>query len=116
MISAATPSVTASLASILRGEPVRWEDLDLTRAEFFARCDREELLGLVFSRIAASAVADHWPTDVRDELAQRARDDMAREMLRREETAAILGALTAGGVRTLVMKGTALAYTVTTPP
>lgn len=116
MIPAATPSVPARLAAVLRGASVRWLDLGLTRDELFALCDREDLRGLLFSRIAASDATHDWPADIRHELAQSVRDDTVREMLRREEAAAILFALTAGGVRPIVVKGTALAYTVYDTP
>ena len=104
------------LLALLRGEPIRWHDLGLTRDEFFAVCDREELRGVVCSRIASSPALSDWPEAIRDELAQTAREETAREMLRRNEIAAVLSALDARGVRAVLLKGTALAYTVYPSP
>ena len=109
-------SVPPGLATILRGEPVRWRDLNVTRDEFFALCDPEDLRGLVFSRLTATGFAEDWPAEIREELAMSAREDTAREMLRSEEIAAVLDALNGGGVRPIVFKGTALAYTVYDTP
>lgn len=104
------------LLALLRGEQTRWHDLRLTRDEFFAECDREDLRGIVFSRVASSAAAGDWPAEIRDELAQSAREETAREMLRRQEIANVLSALDSRGVRPIVLKGTALAYTVYPSP
>ena len=115
-MTATMPNVPAALVAIVRGEPVSWRALGLTREEFFALCDREELRGLLFSRIATSGAAGDWPAEIRDELAQSAREDTAREMLRREEIAAVLSELAASGVPAVVLKGTALAYSVYEAP
>ena len=80
----ATPSVTAGLVTMLSGEPVRWRDHDLTRPNF-SRFAIAKIYGACCFRASPPRCAEDWPTGVRDELAQRARDDTAREMLRREE-------------------------------
>ena len=87
----------------------------MTRDGFFALCDREELRGLLF---LASHVRCRggWPAEIRDELAQSARTDTAREMLRREEIASVLSELAASGAPAIVLKGTALAYSVYDAP
>jgi hypothetical protein len=110
--NATTQSVPAGLLMILRRQPVRWSDLGLTREELFAVCDREELRGFLFSHIAVLDAAGDWPQEIRDELAQSAREETVREMLRREEIAAALGTLAAAGSPAIVLKGTALAYSV----
>ena len=110
-----TPHVMAALVAIVKGEPVAWRDLGLTRGAFAALCDREDLRGLLSRRIAAYDAAD-WPAEIRDELMQSARDETAREMVCREEIAAVLGELTTRGATAIVMKGTALAYSVYDTP
>lgn len=109
------PALTGALVAMVKGEPVRWRDLGLTRDELFALCDREDLRGLLSRRIAAFDAAD-WPAEIRDALAQSAREDTARELVCREEIAAILSELTARGAPAIVLKGTALAYSVYDTP
>ena len=116
MTTVTMASVPTALVAIVRGEPVSWRDVGVTPEEFFAVCDREELRGLLFSRIATSGAAADWPVEIRDELARSAREDTAREMLRREEIAAILSELAVGGAPAIVVKGTALAYSVYDAP
>ena len=106
------PVCSAGLAATLRGEPVCWGDLGMTRDELLALCDREELHSLVFSRIAASERCADWPLDLRNALAQGMREDTAREMLRRDEIGKVLSELAAAGTSPIVVKGTALAYAV----
>jgi len=112
----ASPRYPAGLIATLSGEPAPWRDLGVTRDELFALCDREDLRGLLFSRMAASRNCADWPAGIRDDLAQDTRDETAREMLRRNEIDRVLSALTAGGVRPVVFKGTALAYTLYDTP
>lgn len=112
MTTATTPSVRPGIVTILRGEPVPWSELGLTRDEFFATCDGEEIRGLLFSRMAVLDAAGDWPQEIRDALAQSAREDAVREMLRQEEIAAVLDVLAAAGAPAIVLKGTALAYSV----
>ena len=91
---------------------MRWRDLGLTRDEFFAVCDREDLRGLLFCRVAGLDAASDWPREIRDALAHSARVGTAREMVVREEIAAVLGDLAACGAPAIVLKGAALAYSV----
>lgn len=106
------PICSAGLVATLKGEPVRWRDLGMARDELLALCDREELHSLLFSRLAASEQCADWPLDVRNALAQSMREDTAREMLRRDEIARVLSELAAAGTSPILVKGTALAYTV----
>ena len=106
----------AGLIATLSGGRSRFSDLGVTRDELLALCDREDLRGLLFCRVGASGNCADWPAEIRDELAHHTRDETAREMLRREEIASVLSALTAAGVQPIVLKGTALAYTVYDTP
>lgn len=112
MTNVTTATVPAGLVTIVRGEPVRWRDLALTCDEFFAACDREELRGVLCSRMPLLDLAGDWPREIRDTLSQWAREETARDMVRREEIAAVLEGLTAAGAAAIVLKGTALAYSV----
>ena len=103
---------SAGLVATLRGNPVSWGALGMTRDELLALCDREELHALLFSRIVASRQSADWPQDLHDVLAQRMRTCAAREMLRRNEIEEVLTELAAAGTSPIVVKGTALAYTL----
>jgi hypothetical protein len=116
VIPTVAPGCPAALITLLKGDPVRWRDIGLTREELFAVCEREELQGLLCSRITAGESGGDWPAEICAALSQRAREETAREMLRREEIAGVLCAIAAAGVRAIVLKGTALAYTVYEAP
>ena len=105
-----------ALVAVVRGDPVSWPDLAMTPAEFLDHCARHDLSPLVHARIHRSVDSGEWPMPVRDELARRAREETACELLRREEIAAVIDALTERGVRAVVMKGAALAYTAYETP
>jgi putative nucleotidyltransferase-like protein len=104
------------LLAVIRGDAVSWPDLAMTPAEFLDHCGRHDLSLLVYERIRRSADSAEWPSAVRDALLRHAREETARELLRREEIAGVIDALSDCGVRALVLKGTALAYTVYETP
>lgn len=108
--------MTSGLFAFLQGTSRRWRDLDLGPDEFLALCEREEIGCLVFAQLAGADGANDWPSDVRSELARIAREAAAVEMVRRREVAAVLESLRACGVRAIVIKGAALAYTVYDDP
>ena len=108
--------MTAALFEVLQGKSRQWRELELEPHEFLAVCEREEIGGLVFAQLAGLDAAGDWPPEVRSELARIARESAATEMVRRREIAAVLEALGACGVRAIVIKGTALAYSVYADP
>jgi hypothetical protein len=115
-VTAALPGVLADgLAAVLRGESVSWGALGVEPADFLAACAEEDLTDLVHRRLAARPPAD-WPQSVLGELERVAREDAAREALRRRELTAVLDALAASGIRPILIKGTPLAYTVYEEP
>jgi Uncharacterised nucleotidyltransferase len=59
---------------------------------------------------------DGWPASLRDALSETARLQTAEELLRASETRAVLDELARAGVRAILIKGTALAYTVYEAP
>lgn len=66
---------------------------------------------LVYRALCERRLLDIQPPLVRDELTRLHREEAILEPFRREEVARVLDALEGAGVRALVFKGTALAYT-----
>ena len=66
---------------------------------------------LVYRSLGERGFFDRLPADVRTAFAQIAREEAVLESIRQRETTRVLGALAAAGVRPIVFKGTALAYT-----
>ena len=53
----------------------------------------------------------HWPADVQSTILRQRREAAAREIVRQQELTRVVTALADAGVRTLLFKGSALAYT-----
>ena len=66
---------------------------------------------LVYRLLRERGLFDRLPADVRTAFAQIAREEAVLESVRQRETTRVLEALAAAGVRPIVFKGTALAYT-----
>lgn len=98
------------LATLLRGGRVAWSDLATSAERFLAVCADQDLTGLVHQALGTHATG--WPPDLTHEVTARARGEAGAEMVRAREATRALEALAAVGVRALVLKGTALAYTV----
>lgn len=96
------------LAAILRGQRVAWSDLATTPDRLIEYCDAEDLSSLAYHALGS---ASDWPDAVRERLAARARAEAAIEMVRAVELRRAIDALDARGVRAVLFKGTALAYT-----
>jgi hypothetical protein len=111
-----SPIDSAGLMATLKGDAVGWRELGMTHDELLALCDGEDLHSLLFSRLAGSDHGGDWPANLVETLAQRAREDTVRELLRREEIAKVLNELAAASTSPIVMKGTALAYTAYDTP
>lgn len=109
-------SASAELSSILVGAAVSWPSLRMTPAEFLDTCAVHEISALVHARIRNVSSDRGWPAEVRDALAGLARAETAREMVRCAAITAAVDALATAGVRSIVFKGTALAYTVYETP
>jgi hypothetical protein len=106
------PQLTDLLAAFLKGENVSWLSLATTADALLEFCDEQDLTGLVHLRLCALSSAGDWPPQLREAVAASARADAARELLRRAEILTVLRALAAAGVQPILLKGTALAYTV----
>jgi hypothetical protein len=105
-----------SLAAMLRGDVTTFGELGLDAAQLMALCSEQGLTGLLHERLVVQAEMEGWPTGVREPLAELARHDAATELLRRQEIASTLSALASSGVHPILLKGTALAYSVYNRP
>lgn len=104
------------LSSILAGADVQWPSLRMTPREFLDSCASHEVSALVHARTRDCSSDREWPAEVIDALAGFARAETAREMVRCADITGAIDALARAGVRSMVFKGTALAYTVYEAP
>ena len=109
VLEPATTRVTRQLAALLRGERVAWAALEIDPDALLTFCEHEDLSGLVH-RAIAHGLPNDWPAAFVDRLARRARLDAALELARGHEIQRVLDALALAGVRAVLFKGTALAY------
>jgi hypothetical protein len=65
---------------------------------------------LIFHQLNSNPCLDSWPANVRDSLKQEAQRFAAIDMIRMHELTTVLEKLANNGVRPLIFKGTALAY------
>jgi hypothetical protein len=111
-----TSNCAAGLCGILRGDRVTWGELGVSEDVFLDTCRHHELSSLVHAYINRLAGHHDWPDAVRNGLSRTAHAETACEMLRYEEIVGVIAALTGAGVRPVLLKGTALAYTVYDKP
>jgi hypothetical protein len=103
-------------AAFLAGGIATWPSLRLSAVELMSICDAEELSPLVHRRLMESACKDSWPPAIRERLSAQARVHTAEELLRGAETRAVLDALAGAGIRSILIKGTPLAYSIYDAP
>ena len=84
-------------------------------AELLDACREEGLAGLVHQHLRAGAQTG-WSDDVVAEVASEACAAAAEELLRRQAIVDLLDALGTAGIRPILFKGTALAYSVYAAP
>jgi hypothetical protein len=111
-----TGESAASLAAVLRDEPLPPTVLARDPAAFVRACRDDDLTGLVYDVIRKQDRANDWVESVRGALAAEARAHAAEELLRRRELMTVLAALTGAGIQPIVIKGMALAYSVYAMP
>jgi hypothetical protein len=104
------------VAAFLGGAPMRWSDLRIGEQALLDLCKAEDLSSLCFHRLSRSSWSDDWPGSLYDALSETARVQIGEELLRGSETRAVLDALSRAGVRSILIKGTPLAYTVYEAP
>ena len=110
-------TATDSFAGLLNGAPVSWRAFKMGRDEFLHESSEQDLTSLVAERLRSRPTElDDWPDDVCDALAMRARAQAAEELVRERELISVLAALASEGIRPILLKGTALAYSVYANP
>lgn len=102
-------------AALLKGEAVPFSAFGVSTEEFLATCDEERITGLVHERVVVPRrlpAGCEWPREVRDAIAADVRVRAANELLLSAELITVLDALADDGVETILLKGTALAYSL----
>jgi hypothetical protein len=113
---AASTAAVARIAALLRGEKVAWPDFNLTVDEFVSACDDQHVIGLV-ERCLRTAERDHdWPAGLQARLKARVRAQAAADLIAQRELVSVLNALANDGILPIVLKGTALAFSVYDTP
>jgi hypothetical protein len=122
--------VSGLLATILRGEAAAWpgadnagnvddadnadnaDNVDNRAGHRFIECAQDhKVLPLVAWQDRRRRVLADWPDTLRQTIAKRARQTAIAEQINREEILAVLRNLRARGIRAVLLKGAALAYT-----
>jgi len=100
------------LRRILRGAIPPWPaSADITLEQrFLDACREHGVAALVHHRARTAPDWPDWPATVRAGLARETAMQSALDMLREEEVVAVLEGLHAAGIETVLLKGTALAY------
>lgn len=102
----------ALLAAIVRGDRVEWPFTDPSAERLFLDAARRHgVVPLVARQLRRSEPRERWPEPVVAAIAASARQQAIVEQIQKTELLDLLGAFDARGVRPLVFKGTALAYT-----
>ena len=102
------------LSAIVRGDETSWPWADADseqEALFLDTACRHGIQALVARQLRKAGVLDSWPPSIRAALARVAVQRASVDQLLRQEVARVLAALARAGIRPLLIKGTALAYT-----
>jgi len=98
------------LGAFLAGGSAKWSDLQITADELMVLCEAEDLFSLMYQRLTESDHSGEWPSGVRDSLRKKAHSRAGEELLRAAETRVVVEALARAGIRSILIKGTHLAY------
>ena len=104
-------ALTVPFAALLRGEDVPWRAFGMEVQQFLDTCRAEGLSGLVHHRLQGSPSGEDWPRAIGLALIDEIRQRTATELVRHRELQGLLTTLASAGVRPLLLKGAALAYT-----
>ncbi len=101
------------IAAVLRGEKPAWPSAtdDADAAAFVAVARAQGVAPLLDAAWHDRRTGPDWPEPIRQACHADTVAEAAREMLRRAELHRVLAGLAEAGVRSLLMKGTALAWT-----
>ena len=106
----------ACIAAALRGLPTRWPWPDDSPAATDEAIKRIELHGISAQLVAAGRDLSGWPSAVVDAIREEARLQAIWEPVHRAAVAAVVEALYDQKIDVLVLKGTALAYSIYDEP
>ena len=109
------PTATDLFAALLAGKATPWSAFGMIPEEFRDACTEHGLTGLMHDRVS-SREARGWPQDICEALARDTRAQTATELLRQRELISVLDALAAEDIHPIVLKGTALAYSLYDSP
>ena len=109
-----SPAVTDVFASLLKGEAIPWSAVRMAPEEFLRASSERDLTGLVYERVCGEGC--DWPGEICEALAREFRVQTATELLRRKELISVLDVLAAEGIHPILLKGTALAYSLYDSP
>ena len=99
------------LAALVRGEPAEWPFAGpAAEQQFHDAARRHGVVPLVAWQHRRRGCLNDWPEGLRTAVVERARRHAIVEQLQRSELTAVVGELTARSVRSIVLKGAALAY------
>jgi hypothetical protein len=84
--------------------------------EFLQACSERDVTGLACQRLRSLLEGSDWPQDICDALARETRAQMAKELLRQKEVMSVLEVLAAQDIDPILLKGTALAYSLYDSP
>lgn len=100
------------LCRILRGANSSWPAPGgaVFERDFLDACRAHGVAALVHHQARATPPWHDWPAEVRAALAREATMEAALSMLREDELIAVLAEFAAAGIRTVLLKGTPLAY------
>ncbi|HSS66640.1 MAG TPA: nucleotidyltransferase family protein [Gammaproteobacteria bacterium] len=110
----ALDSAVELVAAAVRGEPAdaRWLGKRSSSDAFLEVVEAHGVGPLLHHSLKSGPGGENWPDDIRDTLAEKARQEAVREAIRVEETRRVLAALKSERVAPLVLKGAALAYSL----
>ena len=112
-VESATDCARQTLSALLRGEQEHWRGMDQCDSRVFLRaCDYHGVGPLLWRLLKANAGSN----SVTDALQSATLKATIEELVRRRAIETVLNALAARGIAPLVMKGTALAYTLYPAP
>ena len=104
------------LAAVIRGEPLPPGLAGVSPEDLLDACAEQDLVGLVYNRLSSLDSRDEHVARARGALHGAARAATACELVRQRETSLALDRLAAAGVHPILLKGTALAYSVYADP
>ncbi len=101
------------IGAVLRGEATRFPkpDRQTEVSQFIAMARYHGVLPLVGERLNAAAGEQAWPIAIREACRREAASNRIVELARRAEIPRVLDGFAATGIKPLVLKGGALAYT-----